>query len=253
MRKFFYRNNKISKTERTVRLAGIVACELFAAATIIMLLARRQFGRLPLAVGTVFMILIPEAVERLFRCKIVLPVYIFGLLYTIGPMLGQSHNLYYLVSWWDKLLHISGGVMFALFGIYLFGFLAGDCRRGILTAAVFALCFSMAVSVLWEFFEFGADRLVGTDMQDDTVITSIHSYALDEGVGVVGSIENIEEVSVNGTPLPTDGYLDIGLIDTMTDMLLESLGALAAVVIFLIDGGRHRVFIHEDPAGAQDI
>ena len=34
------------------------------------------------------------------------------------------------------------------------------------------------------------------------------------------------------------GYLDIGLIDTMNDMILESFGALAYVLYYSLRGGR---------------
>ena len=77
------------------------------------------------------------------------------------------------------------------------------------------------------------------DMQDDTVIHGLTSYLLGDSLGVTGSIPNIQSVSVNGLLLPVDGYIDIGLIDTMLDMLLETVGAIAACVIILLDKGRH--------------
>jgi len=35
------------------------------------------------------------------------------------------------------------------------------------------------------------------------------------------------------------GYVDIGLIDSMLDMLLESLGALITSALLILDKGRH--------------
>lgn len=226
----------MSKKEKTVRLTLILLGELFALGTIVMLLVRKQYDRLPLALATILLVLLPEIMEQLFHCRICLPVYIFGLLYAIGPMLGQCYNLYYTISWWDKLLHISGGVMFAIVGLYLFEYLSRD-KKNLALCAIFALCFSMALSVAWEFVEFGSDQLLHTDMQDDSVITALYSYMLHDGVGVAGSIENIGSVEIDGISLP--GYIDIGLIDTMLDMLLESLGALAVCLVYLCDKGRH--------------
>ena len=77
------------------------------------------------------------------------------------------------------------------------------------------------------------------DMQDDTVFTHLTSYLLGDGVGVTGSIENIQSVVVNGVPLPVNGYIDIGLADSMLDMMLESLGALITCALLLVDKGRH--------------
>ena len=233
----------MGKTEKIVRITATALVELFTAATIIMLLINKQYDRLPLAFATLLISLVPKITEKIFKCKIVLPVYIFMLCYFIGPMLGQCYNLYYIVSWWDKLLHILGGVVFALFGLYLFRVFAGSGKKKLLFTAIFALCFSMAVSVLWEVAEFSADSLAGTDMQNDTVVTEINSYLFGEGIGVVGSVENIKEVVIDGNPLPFNGYIDIGLNDTMWDLILEMLGALAVSIIYLIDRGRHPALV----------
>ncbi len=239
----------MNKKEKTARLIGVLLCEAFAVFTIIMLIVSKQYDRLLLAVATPFIILVPKTVECIFRCKISLPVYLFGLFYSIGPMLGQCHNLYYTVPWWDKMLHISGGVMFAFMGLFLFEKYVGKDKRKTVMTAIFALLFSMAIAVLWEFFEFGADTFLGMDMQDDTVITHINSYLLDEGVGVAGSIENIEQVIVNGQPLPVKGYIDIGLNDTMLDMLLETIGAVVVAIIYIASKGKFAVFKEKEEAG----
>ena len=114
-------------------------------------------------------------------------------------------------------------------------------KRSASSKSNFALCFSVAIAVLWEFCEFGADTFLGMDMQDDTVIHGLTSYLLGDSLGMTGSIPNIQSVSVNGLLLPVDGYIDIGLIDTMLDMLLETMGAIAACVIILLDKDRHPI------------
>lgn len=232
----------MKKYEKVIRWVGIAICEIFTVYTIIILCLNGQQNRLPLAIGTIFMVLIPEFIERLFRCKINTAFYVFGLIYTIEPMLGQCHNFYYLISWWDKFLHITGGVMFAILGLFLCTLMNGTAKRRLLTG-LFALCFSMALSMCWEFIEFSCDRFLGTDMQADTVITSIYSYKLDDALGEVESIDDIKEVTVNGKDLGFGGYLEIGLIDTMMDMFLETLGGLAIVIFYWIDKGKHSVFI----------
>ena len=190
------------------------------------------------------MILLPAAMERFFCYKLCLPVYLFALVYSIGPMLGQCWNFYYTVSWWDKLLHASGGVMFAIVGAYFFERLIKR-KDQFLACAIFALCFSVTIAVLWEFAEFGADRFLGMDMQRDVVITNLTSYLLGDGVGVTGCIDHIWSVAVNGVPLPVNGYIDIGLTDSMLDMMLESFGALITSFLLLLDKGRHPL-IRED-------
>ena len=226
----------MNKTDTKIKLFGILLGELLAIGTIVFLVATKQYSRLPLAFGTLGLILLPAMMERLFRCRMCLPVYIFALLYSVGPMMGQCWNFYYTISWWDKLLHISGGVMFAIVGDYIFELLTKR-KDHFVGAAIFALCFSMAIAALWEFVEFGADRFLGMDMQDDMLVTHLTSYLLGEGVGVTGSIDSIQSVMVNGITLP--GYIDIGLTDSMLDMMLESLGALVTCLLILLDKGKH--------------
>lgn len=229
------------KNEKWIKLIGTILCEIFTVCTILMLLASGEPDRLLLAFATLLLAALPMLMEKLLHCRISLPVYIFALAYAVGPMLGHCWKLYYTVPVWDKLLHISGGVMFAILGAYVFDLLAKNKELPV-ARTIFALCFSMAIAVLWEFCEFGADTFLGMDMQDDTVIHSLTSYLLGESLGVTGSIENIESVVVNGVALP--GYIDIGLIDSMLDMLLETLGAMVTCLMLWINRGK-RPWIHK--------
>ncbi len=230
------------KGENIIRWIGVAVCEAFVIFTVVRVIGQGQYGRLPMAVVTVLLVLAPLAVEWLFRCRVALPVFGFALFYAIGPLLGYCYNLYYTIPWWDKMLHVFGGVMFAWFGLFLFARFADPQRTRRWMAAVFALCFSMAVAVAWEFFEYGADTFLGMDMQDDTVITEMTSYLLDSADGEAGTIRHITAVTVNGTPLPVRGYIDIGLNDTMWDMLLETAGTLAVLAWFAWDRDRHQPF-----------
>lgn len=232
----------MEKGEKVIRWVGVAAAELFTAFTVGLLLVRGQYDRLPMAAVTVGLVLLPLLAERLFRCRIAWPLFLFALFYAVGPLLGYGYNFYYHIPWWDKMLHVFGGVAFTLLGLFLFQKWADPgCNRRLM-AAVFALCLSMAVAVAWEFFEYGADRLFGMDMQDDTVITHITSYLLDGAPGKAGTIEDITAVTVNGKPLPVKGYIDVGLNDTMWDMLLETLGAVVTAAWFVLDKGRHAPF-----------
>lgn len=220
----------MTKSARKIlRIGGVLLCEAFTLFTVVLMLVRQEYGRLPLALATIVLVLLPSVAERLLRWHFPLPMYLTCLVYSIGPMLGQCHKFYYLFPCWDKLLHVTAGVLFAIFGYILFHRLGGTEKTRLL-AGLFALLFSMGISVCWEFVEFGADRLLGCDMQDDMIVTSIHSYALGEELGVIGSIDEVQSVTINGTPLPFEGYLDIGLTDTMLDMLLETGGALLTVL-----------------------
>lgn len=229
----------MGKAEKRIRIILLCALEVFTIFTVILLFIFKGYTRLPLAIGTLFLLFAPMLIERLFKCKLVLPLYIYTLFYAIGPMLGQTYNLYYLTYWWDKFLHISGGVLFAAFGVYICKKLLKSHHNHLIITAIFALCFSMAISVAWEFVEFSADMLLNTDMQDDSIVYEINSYSFGKAIGEVGRLDNVHSVTINGKPLPFEGYLDIGLIDTMADMLLETLGAVVFVLIYIFDKGKH--------------
>ena len=75
----------MNKTAAKVKIFGIILGELLALGTIVFLVATKQYSRLPLAFGTLGLVLLPAMMERLFRCRLCLPVYIFALVYAVSP------------------------------------------------------------------------------------------------------------------------------------------------------------------------
>ena len=68
------------------------------------------------------------------------------------------------------------------------------------------------------------DQLFGMDTQKDTIIHVINSVSLSAD-GSMTTFKDISQVIVDGTVLPISGYLDIGLIDTMQDLMVNFIGA----------------------------
>ena len=111
--------------------------------------------------------------------------------------------------------------------------------------ALVAFCFSMTVGVMWEFFEFGVDRLLNFDMQKDTIVNMVSSVMLDPAKAnhsiAVREIADVILVHGDGTQqaLGLGGYLDIGLYDTMKDLFVNFIGAVVFSVIgFVYARGR---------------
>ena len=99
--------------------------------------------------------------------------------------------------------------------------------------AIVAFCFSMTVGVLWEFFEFAADSYLHMDMQKDWIVHSINSVLFNpDGLNVVEHVK-IDSLIVNGEDwiAKYGGYIDIGLIDTMKDLLVNFVGAVVFSII----------------------
>ena len=95
-----------------------------------------------------------------------------------------------------------------------------------------AFCFSMTIGVLWEFFEYGSDKILKLDMQKDTIVQEISSVALNpDGKNKPVIIDNIGKTVIydtKGNIIQTidNGYLDIGINDTMKDLFVNFVGAL---------------------------
>ena len=172
-----------------------------------------------------FSITIPETLE------VVIALFIFA-----AEILGELFHFYTLFPFWDTLLHTFNGFLAAAIGLALVSILNRSDRIAFSLSpyfcAVVAFCFSMTIGVLWEFFEFGMDWVFGLDMQKDTVLDGIASVLLDpEGLQRPFSIDGIQTVVVNGQDLGLGGYLDVGLVDTMEDLLVNFVGALSFSVI----------------------
>lgn len=134
------------------------------------------------------------------------------------------------------MLHTINGFLAAAIGFALVDILNKSKKVSVNLSpaymAVVAFCFSMTIGVIWEFFEFGMDMIFGLDMQKDTVVNTIHSVMLDPtNSNIPVGITGIEDVVVNGHSLGLGGYLDIGLIDTMKDLLVNFIGAVVFSII----------------------
>ena len=230
---------KITK-EKIARYAVFGVCQLFSVFSFIYFLITGKPSEAFAGALSVAFVCLPYLAEKLFKMQIALPMYAFILLYAVCPMLGHSYKFYYFIPWWDTLLHTVGGVVFAVFGAFLPKTILKKERVSIWLCALFGLFFSVSVSAFWEIIEYTADSLFLTDMQQDTFVHAVYSHLLGDELGGMGRIEEIFLVTVNGTKL--EGYIDLGIIDTMTDIIFETLGALVYAVFYLIDKGKHISF-----------
>ena len=175
---------------------------------------------LPLFVQRNFGIELPGTLE------IIILVFIFA-----SEILGELGCFFINVPNWDSILHTTTGFLCAAFGFALIDILNRNDKIKFqlspIYVALVAFCFSMTIGVLWEFFEFSMDRLFHMDMQKDTIVHTISSVMLDPtNKNIPITIDHITSVAVNGKDLGFDGYLDIGLYDTMEDLLVNFIGAL---------------------------
>lgn len=175
---------------------------------------------------------LPSVLQVKLRVELPPPLEITILCFIFAAeILGEVNAFYVVVPNWDTMLHTLNGFLAAAVGLSIV-ILLNDNDKIVFQLSPFflallAFCFSMTIGVLWEFFEFFMDAFFGTDMQKDTIIHTIHSVTLDPThSNQVVTIHNIQDTAVNGSSLGLNGYLDIGIIDTMKDLFVNFLGAL---------------------------
>lgn len=178
---------------------------------------------------TLLLLLVPSFVQLTFKVElpIFLEILILVFIYA-AEILGEIDNYYFSIPYWDTILHTINGFVCAAVGFSMVSLLNKSEKIQFFVSPLFlaivSFTFSMTIGVLWEFFEFSMDQLFAMDTQKDTLITSIHSAGVDE---ILPPFEenDIHEVIVNGEVISDQGYIDIGLIDTMEDLFVNFVGA----------------------------
>lgn len=127
------------------------------------------------------------------RLEIIITLFIFA-----AQFLGEMHGFYDKIPWWDTMLHTTSGIILGLVG-FLFVYLSnenGDKNVNLspIFVVIVAFCFALTMGVFWEFFEYGADRVFGYNMQ---------------------------KFRMPGQD---------GLVDTMDDLIVDAVGALIACI-----------------------
>lgn len=203
---------------------------------LILNILHRNYENAFICLLTLILLVIPLFIEEKFNIEIpgTLEIIIFLFIFA-AEILGEINSFYTLFPKWDMILHMINGFIMGAIGLSLIELLNDSTKVSIklspLFIAVVSFCFSMTIGVMWEFFEFGMDHIFNLDMQKDTIVNRINSVTFDpNNLNKVHSIE-VESVVVNGEKWNYGGYLDIGLIDTMNDLLVNFVGALIFSVL----------------------
>ncbi len=201
-------------------------------ALLILELVQKQYESAFICVLVLVLFALPAFVQKNLGIQLPSTLEILILLFIFAAeILGELQSYYIHFAYWDTILHTTNGFVCAAFGFSLVDILCRNKQEKFRLSPVFmavvAFCFSMTVGVLWEFFEYGMDRFAHTDMQKDTVIHSITTVELDETQSNKAvTIDGITSVVINGQDLGLGGYLDIGLQDTMEDLMVNFVGAV---------------------------
>lgn len=144
---------------------------------------------------------IPDIIEhRLKRDIPSLMVAMYIIFLYCAIFLGEVRSFYYQIDNWDTFLHTFSGGMLGSLGFSIVAIINKTEKIPVnmspFFVALFAFCFAVTMGVLWEFYEYTFDGLLGLNMQ---------KFMLEDGVQLVGRA---------------------ALNDTMMDLFVDALGAL---------------------------
>ena len=192
--------------------AVYVALRLIVLAELVMSIIRGEYESAFICLLVLALFILPFFIQQNFGIQLPSVLEIIILLFIFAAeILGELECYFITYPNWDSMLHTTTGFLCAATGFALIDILNRNSRIKFQLSPVYvalaAFCFSMTVGVLWEFFEFGMDRVFHLDMQKDTVVQSITSVMLDPtNSNTPITIDGIHSVAVNGTDLGFDGY-----------------------------------------------
>lgn len=231
------------------KLVFYSAMTLIVAVSLVISCLRQNVEHVFLCLLALLLFQLPNVLKR--RLKLYIPPIIEAIIVTFivcGLILGEVENFFLRFPYWDTILHTVNGIICSALSLSLVVLLNKQDRLFFRLSPVFlmivSIAFSVMIGVLWEFFEFGVDCTLHKDMQKDTWISEIATVSLETNtVGEITIISPIENVTVNDGEIILPGYLDIGLYDTMEDLIVTFIGAVAFNLFAAIYSKKHAGFI----------
>lgn len=219
----------------------------------ILQILKGNFENALLCLLSLLLLLVPFFIQKNFKITLPNTLEIIILLFIFSAeILGEIQNFYGIFPFWDTMLHTINGFLAAAVGFSLINLLNKNSEKFNLSPVylcLVAFCFSMTIGVLWEFFEFASDKVLSIDMQKDRVVDKISSVELDPeknnnpivikdiGYTIIYNNEGKELAKIS------NGYLDIGINDTMKDLIVNFIGAAVFSSLgyfYLISNGKNK-------------
>ncbi len=208
--------------------------------TAVRCIVTQNYESVATCVLVLLLFLLPALIQD--RMDVTIPPLFQAIIFTFifaAEILGEVNHYYVKIPGWDTMLHTINGFLFAAVGFSLIYLLNRSSKNFNLTPlylTLVAFCFSMTIGVIWEFFEFSMDLFFNKDMQKDLLVQTINSVNLDpENSGTVVHVKDIVQTVIttsSGETTTIDGgYLDVGISDTMKDLLVNLIGAVVFSLI----------------------
>ncbi|MBQ9210674.1 MAG: hypothetical protein IJ153_11115 [Clostridia bacterium] len=165
-------------------------------------------------IAGLLVMMLPSVLERRLSLHIPHLMYVlYDVFLYCAVFLGEVHDFYYRVPYWDSILHFFSGLMLGTLGFILVDFLNRSNKTKVtlspIFVSIFAFCFALAAGSIWEIYEYTIDGVMGLNMQ---------KYLL------------------------ADKTIKIGrdaLQDTMKDIIIDTAASLLAAVLGYLSIKKH--------------
>ena len=219
-----------------VNLAAYILTRVIFIAAALLSVLKGDYLTAFLCVLALAVFMLPPVINKKFNIELPGGLELSAVIFTFMCVIGGELGYFYAqFPFWDKFLHTFSGFLISAIGLALIEFL-NKSKKSVFKLSpffvvAFAFCFSLSVEVIWEVFEFAVDTLSGTtDMQADYYVTEFASKkAGGEKFPTPVVVEGIESVIINfgdgREALVLPGYIDLGIADTMIDIIVGAIGA----------------------------
>jgi len=189
----------VPKPER-IHTRLTAALQVILIVGLILSLYEKQWVNALMILGILFLSYIPDILGKRMQIYIPPQFQMLAILFVFASVfLGEIRGFYFRYFWWDTMLHTWSGLLQGIFG-FLLVYLLNENKDADLFmkprfVAFFSFVFAVATGAVWEIFEFLMDTFFGLNMQKPML----------------------------GDPS--------GLTDTISDMVVNTLGAAIISVL----------------------
>lgn len=227
-------DDEMKKTHGKASITVFFTLRILVIICMILEFLRGDLNNAFLCLLSLILFLMPFFIEKHFKIDLpdTLEIIIFLFIFS-AEILGEINNFYGNIPHWDTILHTINGFLCASVGFSLVYLLNKNTKFINLSpffVVLVSFTFSMTIGVMWEFFEYGADTILGFDMQKDTYVENINTVKTDPtNSNEIVNYKNIDQTILydkTGKEITKlNNYLDIGLHDTMKDLIVNFIGA----------------------------
>ena len=245
---YFIGRAKENKIASAVLILYLAAC---ISSFIYFIVTGGGVNSITVSLSYILFLFIPYVAEYLMKFRCPEPYVVIVFLSAFFAFLGEAYNLYILFPPLDVILHFTDGFIFACFGFTAATFFLDpkESRKNLVGCLIAGLLTGIFVSAVWEFYEYIRSALTGMDHEEDVFINAIRSFTLSGTHDSPLVLDDITKTVIyyNGgaDTYEIAGYLDIGLSDTVTDMMAGALGSAAAFAVGFIRKDGRNVFIEK--------